>query len=250
MQIDSSTVFIPGATSGIGLGLALRLRAAGSTVIVGGRRTERLAAIAAEHPGIGTVEIDTADPASILRARDEVVARHPELDAVVLMAGIMEAEEFKDPSSLEIAERTVVTNLLGPIRLVHAFLPQLRSRGSATIVTVSSGLASVPLAVTPTYNATKAAVHSLSETLRVQLETTGVRVVELVPPATQTDLMGLNDNPTALPLEDFLDEVMGILETQPEVAEVLVERVKWQRHAEREGRYDEVFATLSARYRD
>lgn len=249
MQIDSSTVFIPGATSGIGLGLALRLRAAGSTVIVGGRRTERLEAIAAEHPGIGTVEIDTADPASILRARDEVVARYPELDAVVLMAGIMEAEEFKDPASLEIAERTVVTNLLGPIRLVHAFLPQLRSREAATIVTVSSGLASVPLAVTPTYNATKAAIHSLSETLRVQLETTGVRVVELVPPATQTDLMGLKDNPTALPLEDFLDEVVGILETQPEVAEVLVERVKWQRHAEREGRYDEVFATLSARYR-
>jgi len=249
VQIDSSTVFIPGATSGIGLGLALRLRAAGSTVIVGGRRTERLAVIAAEHPGIGTVEIDTADPASILRARDEVVARHPELDAVVLMAGIMEAEEFKDPASLEIAERTVVTNLLGPIRLVHAFLPQLRSREAATIVTVSSGLASVPLAVTPTYNATKAAIHSLSETLRVQLETTGVRVVELVPPATQTDLMGLKDNPTALPLEDFLDEVVGILETQPEVAEVLVERVKWQRHAEREGRYDEVFATLSGRYR-
>lgn len=249
MQIDSSTVFIPGATSGIGLGLALRLRAAGSTVIVGGRRTERLEAIAAEHPGIGTVEIDTADPASILRARDEVVARYPELDAVVLMAGIMEAEEFKDPASLEIAERTVVTNLLGPIRLVHAFLPQLRSREAATIVTVSSGLASVPLAVTPTYNATKAAIHSLSETLRVQLETTGVRVVELVPPATQTDLMGLKDNPTALPLEDFLDEVVGILETQPEVAEVLVERVKWQRHAEREGRYDEVFATLSGRYR-
>lgn len=249
MQIDSSTVFIPGATSGIGLGLALRLRAAGSTVIVGGRRTERLEAIAAEHPGIGTVEIDTADPASILRARDEVVARYPGLDAVVLMAGIMEPKEFKDPSSLEIAERTVVTNLLGPIRLVHAFLPQLRSREAATIVTVSSGLASVPLAVTPTYNATKAAIHSLSETLRVQLETTGVRVVELVPPATQTDLMGLKDNPTALPLEDFLDEVVGILETQPEVAEVLVERVKWQRHAEREGRYDEVFATLSGRYR-
>lgn len=249
MQIDSSTVFIPGATSGIGLGLALRLRAAGSTVIVGGRRTERLEAIAAEHPGIGTVEIDTADPASILRARDEVVARYPGLDAVVLMAGIMEPEEFKEPASLEIAERTVVTNLLGPIRLVHAFLPQLRSRESATIVTVSSGLASVPLAVTPTYNATKAAIHSLSETLRVQLETTGVRVVELVPPATQTDLMGLKDNPTALPLEDFLDEVMGILETQPEVAEVLVQRVQWQRYAEREGRYDEVFATLSARYR-
>ncbi len=249
MQIDSSTVFIPGATSGIGLGLALRLRDAGSTVIVGGRRTERLAAIAAEHPGIGTVEIDTADPASILRARDEVVGRHPGLDAVVLMAGIMEAEEFADPASLEIAERTVVTNLLGPIRLIHAFLPQLRSREAATIMTVSSGLAAVPLAATPTYSATKAAIHSLSESLRVQLETTGVRVVELVPPATQTDLMGLKDDPSALPLEDFLDEVVGILESQPEVGEVLVERVKWQRHAKREGRYDEVFAALSARYR-
>ncbi|GMA28725.1 SDR family oxidoreductase [Arenivirga flava] len=249
MDITASTVFIPGATSGIGLGLALRLQAAGSTVVVGGRRTERLAAIAAEHPGIGTVEIDTADPASIERARDEVVSRHPGLDAVVLMAGIMEAEEFKDPASLEIAERTVVTNLLGPIRLVHAFLPQLRAQGSATIMTVSSGLASVPLAATPTYNATKAGIHSLSETLRVQLETTGVRVVELAPPATRTDLMGLKDNPTALPLEDFLDEVMTILGAQPDVAEVLVERVKWQRFAEREGRYDEVFEALSSRYR-
>ncbi len=249
MQIDNSTVFIPGATSGIGLGLALRLRDAGSTVIVGGRRTERLAAIAAEHPGIGIVEIDTADPASIERARDEIVSRYPGLDAVVLMAGIMEAEEFADPASLEIAERTVVTNLLGPIRLVHAFLPRLRAQESATIMTVSSGLASVPLAVTPTYSATKAAIHSLSESLRVQLEATGVRVVELVPPATQTDLMGLKDDPSALPLEDFLDEVMTILGTQPEVGEVLVERVKWQRFAEREGRYDEVFEVLSARYR-
>ncbi len=249
MQIIGSTVFIPGATSGIGLGLALRLRAAGSNVIVGGRRADRLEAIAAEHPGIGTVEIDTADPASILAARDDIVARYPELDAVVLMAGIMEAEEFTDPASLEIAERTVATNLLGPIRLIHAFLPQLRSRESAAIMTVSSGLASVPLAVTPTYSATKAAIHSLSETLRVQLETTGVRVVELVPPQTRTDLMGLKDNPEAMPLDAFLDEVVAILRAEAAVREVLVDRVRWQRHAEREGRYDEVFATLSARYR-
>lgn len=249
MQIIGSTVFIPGATSGIGLGLALRLRDAGSNVIVGGRRADRLEAIAAEHPGIDTVVIDTADAASIERARDEVVARRPDLDAVVLMAGIMEPEEFTDPASIEIAERTVATNLLGPIRLVHAFLPQLLARDAATIMTVSSGLASVPLAVTPTYSATKAAVHSLSETLRVQLETTGVRVIELVPPQTRTDLMDLKDNPEAMPLDAFLDEVVAILRAEPEVHEVLVERVRWQRLAEREGRYDEVFATLSARYR-
>lgn len=107
----------------------------------------------------------------------------------------------------------------------------------------------MPLAVTPVYNATQAAIHSLGETLRVSLESTGVRLVELVPPATQTDLMGLEDAPTALPLEDFLDEVAGVLETQPEMAAVLVERVKRQRHAEREGRYDEVFEVLSSRCR-
>lgn len=250
MDLRQSIVFIPGATSGIGLGLALRLHAAGSTVIVGGRRTGLLEKIAREHPGIDTVEIDTTEVASISAARDALADRHPALNAIVTMAGIMEPEDLLDPASVDVAERTVEVNLLGTIRLVNAFLPGLLAQPEATIMTVSSGLAFVPLAATPTYNATKAAIHSFTQSLRVQLTKTNVQVVELVPPATQTTLMGQQNSPVAMPLEEFLSEVMGLLEAEPDADEILVERVKWQRHAEAEGRYQDVLAVLSARYRD
>lgn len=250
MNITSSTVFIPGATSGIGLGLALRLQAAGSTVIVGGRRTELLRRIATEHPGIGTVEIDTTDPASIAAARADLAQRYPALDALVTMAGIMEPEDLRDPASLDIAERTIAVNLLGPVRLVNAFLPALLARPTATVMTVSSGLAYVPLAATPSYNATKAAIHSFTESLRVQLTKSDVQVIELVPPATRTTLMGQQNSDVAMPLEEFLSEVMDLLRAQPDAEQILVERVKWQRNAEAEGRYQDVLNVLSARYRD
>ncbi|GHE60471.1 SDR family oxidoreductase [Streptomyces griseoaurantiacus] len=250
MNVTSSTVFIPGATSGIGLGLALRLHAAGSTVIIGGRRTELLRRIAAEHPGIDTVEIDTTDPASVAAAREDLARRHPSLNALITMAGIMEPEDLRDPASLDVAERTVAVNLLGPIRLVNAFLPGLLARPSATVMTVSSGLAYVPLPATPTYNATKAAIHSFTESLRVQLTRSNVRVVELVPPATRTSLMNQENSEVAMPLEEFLTEVMDLLRTRPDAEQILVERVKWQRNAEPEGRYQDVLNVLSARYRD
>ncbi|MFE7405141.1 SDR family oxidoreductase [Isoptericola sp. NPDC057559] len=249
MDITRSTVFIPGATSGIGLALALRLRARGSTVIVGGRRTALLDEIVAAHPGIDAVRIDTADPASIEAARDEVLARHPDLDVVVAMAGIMEAEDWTSPDFLAVAERTVVTNLLGPIRLAAAFLPHLRTRpgAGAAFVTVSSGLAHVPLAVTPTYNATKAAVHRLSEGIRLQLEPAGVQVVEIVPPAVRTALMpGQEDSPVAMPLDAFADEVVELLAARPDAHEVLVEGVKFLRFAETSGAYDATVARLNA----
>ncbi|GAA1657756.1 SDR family oxidoreductase [Actinoplanes couchii] len=249
MNISGNTVFIPGATSGIGLGLALRLHAKGNTVIVGGRRTELLRQIAAEHPGIGTVVIDAADPESIVAARDDLAARYPALDTLVTMAGIMEPEDLRDPASLDVAERTVTLNLLGTIRLVNAFLPGLLGRPAATIVTVSSGLAYVPLPATPTYNATKAAIHSFTESLRVQLTKSDVQVIELVPPATRTALMNQQDSDVAMPLEDFLDEVMSLLEADPKAEQILVERVRWQRNAEAEGRYQDVLGVLSGRYR-
>ncbi|WP_440709477.1 SDR family oxidoreductase [Herbiconiux sp. YIM B11900] len=250
MDITGNTLFIPGATSGIGLGLALRFQAAGNTVIVGGRRRELLEQIATEHPGIDTVEIDTTDPESILAARDEVLAAHPQLDAVIAMAGIMLPEDLTDPASLEIAERTVTTNLLGPIRLASAFLPQLIARAAAgahpAFVTVSSGLAYVPLPATPTYSATKAAIHSFTDAMRVQLQATGVQVVELVPPAVGTTLMGLDQTDYAMPLEQFLDEVMALFAADPAAEQIVVDRVRWQRFATAEGRYAEVLEAQSA----
>ncbi|MCS5730120.1 SDR family NAD(P)-dependent oxidoreductase [Herbiconiux moechotypicola] len=247
MDITGNTVFIPGATSGIGLGLALRLHAAGNTVIIGGRRAELLESIAAEHPGIHTVVIDTTDPSSIASAASSVLASHPSLNVLVAMAGIMLPENLRDPAFLEVAERTVVTNLLGPIRLVAAFEPALERQPSAAIITVTSGLAYVPLPATPTYSATKAAIHSFSDAMRVQLADTSVQVIELAPPATQTTLMNLDQNPHALPLDDFLDEVMQLLASQPDAEQILVERVKNQRFAEAEGRYASVLAAQSGR---
>jgi short-subunit dehydrogenase involved in D-alanine esterification of teichoic acids len=247
MQITGNTIFIPGATSGIGLALAERLHAAGNTVIVGGRRRELLDEIAARHPGIDTIEIDTTDASSIASAASLVLSRHPGLNVLVTMAGIMRVEDWTTPAGfVETAEATVTTNLLGPIRLIGAFIEHLRAQPDATIMTVSSGLAFVPLRVTPTYNATKAAIHLLSESLRLQLEGTSVRVLELEPPSVATDLMpGQRESAFAMPLDEFADEVMQLLRDNPDATEVQVERVKLLRYAESRGDYASVVALLN-----
>jgi uncharacterized oxidoreductase len=249
MNISGNTIFIPGSTSGIGLALAVALQARGNTVIIGGRRADLLDKIVAEHPGLGTVTIDTTDPASITAAAGEVLARHPDLNVLVTMAGIMRIEDWHQPESfLASAESVVTTNVLGPIRLIAAFVEHLRSRPDATIMTVSSGLGFTPLRVTPSYNLSKAAVHMLSESLRLQLADTTVKVTELVPPSVQTDLLpGQAESEFAMPLDEFVAEVMALLETQPEAREVQVERVKFLRYGEARGDYDQVVATLNAR---
>jgi uncharacterized oxidoreductase len=247
MNITGNTVFIPGATSGIGLAIAIALHDRGNTVIVGGRRAALLDQIAGEHPGIHTVEIDTADPASISAAATRVIADHPDLDVLVTMAGIMRAENWHTPAGfLESAEQTVVTNLLGPIRLIAAFVEHLGSRPDATIMTVSSGLAFAPLAVTPSYNATKAAIHMLSESVRLQLADTSVKIVELEPPSVRTALMpGQEESDFAMPLDEFVAEVMQLIEQQPDATELQVENVKFLRYGEARGDYASVVATLN-----
>jgi len=247
VKISGNTIFIPGGTSGIGLGLALRFQAAGNTVIIAGRRTELLASIAQDHPGIQTIELDTTDADAVATVSKEVQQRWPETNVLLAMAGIMLPEDVHTDAFLATAEATVTTNLLGPIRLIAAFTEFLATRPAATIITVSSGLASVPLPVTPTYSATKSAIHAFSEAIRVQLADTSVQVIELVPPAVQTTLMGQTNEPSAMPLEEFLSESMSLFESQPDAHEILVERVKFLRNAEIEGRYDQVLEMLSNR---
>ncbi|MBA8817016.1 short-subunit dehydrogenase involved in D-alanine esterification of teichoic acids [Microbacterium halimionae] len=247
MNISGNTIFIPGATSGIGLALALRLRDAGNTVIIGGRRTELLTRIVAENPGVDAVEIDTTDADSIRRAAGSVIDTHPDLNVLITMAGIMRVEDWTAPTGfVATAEETVTTNLLGPIRLIGAFIEHLQTRPDATILTVSSGLAFAPLQATPSYNATKAAIHMLSESVRLQLAGTSVKVLELVPPSVRTDLLpGQRESEFAMPLDDFVSEVVELIKSEPTATEIQVENVKFLRYGEARGNYDEVVRALN-----
>ncbi|TWD79881.1 putative oxidoreductase [Kribbella amoyensis] len=244
MKTTGRTIFLTGGTSGIGLELARRLRDLGNTVIVSGRRQDLLARIAAED-GIDGLVLDVADPASIAAAFETVTTRYPDLDVLVTMAGIMRAEDLRDLGHLATAEAIVETNLLGTIRTVTAFTPYLLAKSDAVIMTVTSGLAFVPLVDTPTYNATKAAVHSYTQSLRIQLAGTPVQVIELVPPAVRTELMGGATNPEYMPLDEFVDESVRRLQQEPDADEILVDRVRFLRDAERENRYDATVAALN-----
>ncbi len=248
MNISGNTIFIPGSTSGIGLALALELQSRGNTVIIGGRRTDRLKQIAADHPGLDSAVIDTTDPASIESAAQQVLARHPDLNVLIPMAGIMQVEDWHQPDGfLASAESVITSNVLGPIRLIAAFIEHLEAQPAATIVTVSSGLAFTPLAATPSYSAAKAAIHLLSEAIRLQYADTSVQVIELVPPSVRTELVpGQETNEQAMPLDEFIAEAVSLLESQPEAKEILVERVKFLRYGEARGDYDQVVATLNA----
>jgi uncharacterized oxidoreductase len=239
MRMTHRTVLIVGGTSGIGLALARRFREAGSTVVVGGRDTDRV-------DDLETVRIDVTDAASVAAARDEVLARHPDLDVVVTMSGVMLPEDLRDPGHIAAAETTIAVNVLGTIRTVDAFTPHLLARGAGTIVTVSSGIAFLPFPLMPTYGASKAAVHAYTESLRVQLAGTGIEVTELVPPAVATVPEAKEVNPAALDLDAFLDEVWTLLAQDETPHEILVEGVRMHRYAEREGTYADLVARRSA----
>jgi len=243
MQTTGNTILITGGGSGIGAALAHEFHEAGNQVIIAGRRQAALDAVVADHPGMGAMTLDMEDPAAIAAFADKLVADFPALNAVVLNAGVMISEEGID---LAIAETTVATNLLGPIRLSHALLPHLRAQAAASLITVSSGLAFVPLAATPTYSATKAAIHSWSLAMRAQLKDSSVEVIEIVPPGVQTDLMpGHAENADMMPLADYIAETMALLRQQPTPAEIHVERVKFLSEATQRGEFDQVFAMLN-----
>ncbi|WP_405959572.1 SDR family NAD(P)-dependent oxidoreductase [Streptomyces sp. NBC_00024] len=248
MKMTGNTILITGGTSGIGLGLALRLHEAGNKVIVAGRRKELLDEITAEHPGIDALVLDVADPDSIARARETVAASHPGLNVLVNNAGIQLLESVLDPAGLQVAEDHVATNLLGPIRMTYAFLPLLVGKPDAVVMNVTSALAFVPFPITPTYSATKAALHSFSESLRIQLAgaDAGVQVIEVVPAGVRTTLMGQQDSEQSMPLDDFLTEALDLLREKPDAKELVVEPARFIRDAVATGSYDDVLAMMTS----
>jgi uncharacterized oxidoreductase len=245
MNITGNTILITGGGSGIGRGLAEAFHKLGNQVIIAGRRKQVLDETVAANPGMASAVLNIEDAASIRSFATKLIADFPTLNVVVNNAGIMRPENVLQSADTADAEAIITTNLLGPIRLTAALLPHFEKQPRAAIMTVSSGLAFVPLALTPTYCATKAAIHSWSESLRYQLKSTNVEVVELAPPYVQTELMGSQQaaDPRAMPLADFLAEVIEIIKTQPNATEILVERVKPLRFAASNGqeKYDAFF---------
>ena len=245
MKISGNTILITGGGSGIGEALAHRFHDLGNTVIVAGRRRRALEQVATGRPGIHVITLDIADAGDIAAFAQRVVAKYPALNVVINNAGIMRFEALDQARNLSDAEATIATNLLGPIRLTDALIGHLVRRPDAVLINVSSGLAFVPLTATPTYSATKAAIHSYTVSLREVLKGR-VEVIELVPPAVQTDLTpGQASRAGYLPLGDFIDEVMALFQRQPTPREILVQRVAFQRNAEAEHRFDAAVTTLN-----
>ena len=246
MKPTGNTILITGGGSGIGRALARRLHDAGNAVIVAGRRQAALEETAGGRDGMTAMVLDIEDAGAVAAFARRIVAEHPALNVLVNNAGIMRMEDLSGPGHLADAEAIVVTNLLGPIRLTSGLVGHLSGQADAAIVNVSSGLAFVPLVATPTYSATKAALHSYTVSLREQLRGR-VEVIELVPPAVRTELTpGQSTREGALPLDAYIDETMALLAERPTPVEILVQRVGPLRQAERQGRFDDVLRMLNA----
>lgn len=249
MQISGNTILITGGGSGIGRALAEKFHAAGNRVIIAGRNAANLSQVTAANPGMAAMTFDVGDAGSIEAFAAELVAAHPAVNVVINNAGIMQNEDLlAAPANLATTEATIATNLLGPIRLTSALLPHLLKQPSATVMMVSSGLAFVPMVATPTYSATKSAIHAYAMALREQLRGSGTEVIEIVPPYVQTHLQGGHqaNDPAAMPLAGFIEEVMAILAADSDVREVIVERCKPLRFAAQNGNFDQLFAAVNA----
>lgn len=249
MNTTGNTIFITGGNSGIGRGLAEAFHALGNQVIIAGRRKETLDETTAANPGMKSVVLDMEDAGAVNTVAEQIMQEYPTLNVLINNAGIMRAEKLAaQPSDLTDMEATIATNLLGPFRLTAKLLPHLQKQPQSTLINVSSGLAFVPLTLTPTYSATKAALHSYTQALRFQLKGSTTQVIELIPPAVATELMpGGSTNPHAMPLDAYIAESMSLLKSQPTADEICVEGVKFLRFAAESGQYDTVFSRLNQR---
>jgi uncharacterized oxidoreductase len=245
MQMTDNTVLVTGGGTGIGRGLAESLHRLGNRVVIAGRRSEPLQATASANPGIEYLHLDQSDPANIQRVAAELTDRYPDINVVLNNAGIQLVEDLTG-GDVAAAESMVAINLLGPIRLTAVLLPTLMAQPRAAILNVTSGLGFVPNHINPTYSATKAALHSYTQSLRFQLCDTAIQVIEIIPPHVQTGLQGERGyDPKAMPLDAYIAETMSLLQARPHATEMVVRRAQPLRFAERDGTYEQLYAAIN-----
>ncbi len=188
MKLQGNTILITGGSAGIGLAMAKKFVSLGNKVIVTGRNADKLEAARKETPALEIIRSDAADPGAVQTLAAEVGDRFPKMNVLVNNAGVMIPRNHTGPNGDLVALTAELDiNLAGPIRMVSVLINRLKAN-RGTIINVSSGLAFVPLQLSPIYCATKTALHSYTMSLRQQLKDEGVEVIELMPPAVHTEL--------------------------------------------------------------
>lgn len=209
MNLSGNTVLVTGGGSGIGLAIARRFLAAGSEVIICGRREEKLREAQAQHPGLHIRVADVADPQEREALIDWATREFPALNVLVNNAGLQRRRRFAaDDAPWPEREQEITINFAAPVHLCALALDHLHRQPRAAIINVSSGLAFVPGLFAPVYSATKAAMHSFTLSLRGELAHSPVEVIEIAPPAVNTDLGGVGVHSEGAPVDDFADAVM------------------------------------------
>jgi len=224
MKLNGNTIFITGGGSGIGRALAEAFHKRGNQVIISGRRTGHLDATIKANPGMVAIELDITNPHSIATVAKHLIEEHPKLNVLINNAGIMQLDNAANAIDDNLIIETVTTNLMGPIRMTSALIDHLKNQQDSTIINVSSALGFIPLAMAAVYSSTKAAMHSYTQSLRYTLKDSWVSVLEIAPPWVQTDLLNSHNEPRAMPLKQFIEETMRVLETDSE--EILIEQAK------------------------
>ena len=213
MRMTGNTVLVTGGGSGIGLALAKRYAARGNRVIISGRRPEALAAAKRDTPAFETLQGDVSNEAGRAVLAEEARTRFPALNVLVNNAGIQNRPApLLQPQDWSAHRAELATNLDAPLHLTMLLLPHLAKAPFGAVVNVTSGLAFAPFAVMPTYCLSKAALHSFTLSLRHQLKGTALDVVEIVPPAVNTDLGGPGLHTFGANVDAFADSIFARLE--------------------------------------
>jgi len=243
MKLSGNTIFITGGTSGLGLAFAERFLELGNKVIICGRREDRLNHLKEKHPGLITYSFDVSNSSQRENIADTIINEHPDVNILMNNAGIQLVADLTKPVNMDNIISEIETNLTAPIHLGSLFATHLATKPESAIINISSGLAFTPIAFMPVYCATKAAIHSLTMSLRYQMRDTSVKIFEIIPSSTDTELghqrrTDKNETHGGIPIIEFLEEAMDALKNDLLTAPISISKGMFDKR-------DELFGMLN-----